>query len=202
MSASTRAPREVDAWRRSGALLSAALALVAAGCDRRPAAWIPAPVETSMTSVRSEVEAAAEDLDSARGLLEADPAAAGQRLDEARGALERLLGYYLPLVDARARAYDACRHCSLGETHAAAAELDQIEVILLAVADRIGPHLEPEIARRLETVSDARAALTATPEQAPELLERLAHELNFMVIKGGLILPGAGAAGGPATPGQ
>ena len=195
-------PMDTASWRRCGGPACGLLLLVLVGCGRDRATWTPVPEETSTIALRTEVQEAAERLESVRSLLLIDPARAEESLISAQQSLHRLLDYYLPVVDARTRAYDAYRLCYLGELNAAAGELDRIEAVLLEVASRGGPHLGPEIARRLELVSDARVAITATPGDAPAMLKKLALELNSMVVKGRLILPGREGADAVERPAE
>jgi hypothetical protein len=104
--------------------------------------------------------------------------------------LDHLLRYYLPLLDARERSYNAYRHFYLGETDQTLRELDEIEALLLGVSELDDGRLLDEMQDPLEKVEDARAALRVGSGQAADDLEALATTLNFLVLKGELVLPG------------
>ncbi|MDX1503676.1 MAG: hypothetical protein R3325_15060 [Thermoanaerobaculia bacterium] len=162
--------------------------LAAAGCSPAPEAWTPVPQESSTTFLDSEVETAAAHVRSARSALPADPEGAAAELAGAEEALTRLLGYYLPLLDARGRAYDAYRHYRMGRTRETERELAEIEKILIRVAGGGGETLLREMEAPLEKLGDARAALASGADEAGEDLEALASRLHFLLVRGGLVL--------------
>ena len=165
-----------------------ALTLLAlAGCRQAPEGWIPVLEETSTTFLRSATESIAAHVRSARSALPGDPHAASAELIKAESTLDHLLTYYLPLLDARERAYNAYRHHQLGRTAETERELDQIERILIEVAHDGGP-LPRAMTEPLERLEDARAAIEAGTDDAAGALEALALRLNSLLVKGGLVL--------------
>lgn len=164
----------------------AALAIVA--CSRAPESWTPVLEESSTTFLKTETEAVASRVRSARSHLPGNPEAATADLDAAEDGLDHLLTYYLPLLEARERAYNAYRHFYLGKTEQTVRELGEVEAILIAVADAGHGHLLREMEEPLEKLADARAALEADTGEAEEALRALASRLNFLLLKGGLVL--------------
>ena len=96
--------------------------------------------------------------------------------------------YYLPVLDARERTYNAYRHYQLGKTRETERELDQVETILMKIAETGDGHLLRAMEEPLETLEDARAALHVDSEEATKALRTLAIRLNFLLVRGGLVL--------------
>ena len=158
------------------------------GCDRPPEGWTPVLEQTSTAFLRTEIEAVAARTRAARNAIASDPDRASAELDAADGLLDNLLSYYLPLLEARESAYNAYRHYYLGDPAQTTVELDKVETVLIEVAKSHSGRLLGEVDDPLEKLEDARAALGANSEEAPQALEALASRLNFLIIKGGLIL--------------
>ncbi len=120
-----------------------------------------------------------------------DPGQAEEELGGAVRALERMSMYYLPLLEARERTYDAHRFLYFGENQRARTEIQAVEEILDAVAETGGPKLLPAMKEPLDLVSEAKAAVMATSDKAPDLIKSLALKLNYMALKGKLEIPDA-----------
>jgi hypothetical protein len=174
--------------RRSIAIVCTLVLLTLAGCRRAPENWSPVLEETSTTTLRTQTEAVAERVRSAAGRLASDPAAAAADLVAAEEGLDHLLAYYLPLVEARELAYNAYRHLSLAEPGQTRRELDQVEAILMAIAEADSGRLLGEMEQALDRVEDAKTALGVDDDEASKALQALATRLNFLVVKGGLVL--------------
>jgi hypothetical protein len=129
-------------------------------------------------------------LQAAQDKIRSDPYDAEEALDSAVEELKCFSEYYLPLLDARERSYNAYRFCYLKEKKRATRELDRIEKTLVSMAEDGGKLLFRELEKPLEILVDARAAIAADPEDAPELLRELANKLNQMLLKMELVLKG------------
>ena len=104
--------------------------------------------------------------------------------------LDHLLTYYLPVLDARERAYNAYRHYQLGRSRETERELDEVEAILMEIAETEHSHLLRAMEEPLETLEDARAALHVAPDEATRELRTLSIRLNNLLLRGGLVLNG------------
>jgi shikimate kinase len=174
---------------RQSTLVAGALALLAGGgCSREPKSWIPVMEETSTAFLVTEAETIATRVRSASAQLPADPEAAAADLAKAQNGLDHLLAYYLPLLEARERAYNAYRHFYLGRTEQTLAELDEVEAILMRVAEADQGRLVREMEVPLEKIEDARVALGGNAQEATEALQALATRLTFLLLRGGLVL--------------
>ena len=170
-------------------LAGAALTLLAlAGCNRAPAGWTPVLEQTSTAFLKTETEEVASHVRLARAELPTKPAKAAAELAKAEDGLDHLLTYYLPVLDARERAYNAYRHYQLGRTQETNRELEEVETILMGIAETGHGHLLREMEQPLETLEDARAALDVDSDEATEALRTLAARLNFLLLRGGLVL--------------
>ena len=171
-------------------LAGAGITLLAlAGCNREPAGWTPVLEETSTTFLKTETEEVASRVRLAQADLPANPEKAAAELAKAEVGLDHLLTYYLPLLDARERAYNAYRHYQLGKTKETQRELDAVETILMAVAESgHSPMQLRAMEEPLETLEDARVALDVDSDEATGALRTLATRLNFLLLKGRLEL--------------
>ena len=158
------------------------------GCRRAPEGWNPVMEESSTAFLTTETEAVASHLRLVQTDLTADPVHAAEELAAAQDGLDRLLDYYLPLLEARELAYNAYRHHYLGKTKQTSRELDDVEMILMTIAKSRHGHLLPEMEDPLEKLEDARAALEASDDRAAEALRELATRLNFLLVRGDLVL--------------
>lgn len=179
----------------TGLLLVFLAGVLGLGCHELDS-WAPAPDETSTRSLELEVEKALAALDEAQSSLPDKPAEVGTSLDEARRSLVRLRDFYLPLLQARRRAYSALAWFHLDTRQRCVDELKQVESILLAISDSGDPQLSRELDPPLQTVVAARAAVRAGRTEAPKLIESLGSQLNLLLIKGDLALHGTRLEGG------
>jgi hypothetical protein len=178
-----------DTKHGTQSLILGTLLLVAGGCNQPHPGWEPPLEETSTRFLQARVEEALQLVRGARGDVRSDPGEVEQQLDGALRTLEQMSKYYLPLLEARERTYDAHRFLYYGETLRARTEIEAVEEILDRVAETGGPALEPVMKEPLDLVSEAKAALLATSDNAPDLIKSLAITLNFMALKGALELP-------------
>ena len=172
-------------------LAGAVLTLLAlAGCNRTPAGWTPVLEETSTGFLKTETEEVASRVRLAQADLPANPEKAAAELAKAEAGLDRLLTYYLPVLDARERAYNAYRHYQLGSSKETERELDEVEAILMSIAETEHGHLLRAMEEPLETLEDSRAALDVDSDEATRQLRTLAIRLNNLLLRGGLVLSG------------
>lgn len=157
------------------------------GCQREPEGWTPVLEQTSTAFLQSHTQNALDEVRNARRLLPTEPERAIEPLDEASAVLDELLGFYLPILEARELTYNAYRELYLGRPDDSERALDDVESILREVAKR-----DPRYYRALETplehAEKAKLSLEAGLAEAQQTLNALANELNFMVLKGDLVL--------------
>ena len=165
-----------------------ALCLSLTGCRNQSQPWVPVLEETSTVALKAEAEAAIAEVEAAQKALVTAPDEAAFSLEKAHLSLGRLLDYYLPVLEARERAYNAYRHYALGERHLTLKELDQVERILVGVAQGDHGHLLREMEDPLEEIEVARVALEANPDEARQALESLARRVNFLLLKAEMVI--------------
>lgn len=158
------------------------------GCEQRPAGWSPVLEETSTAFLETEVDRLAERVRIAQENLEADLPAARTALSEASSSLEHLRQYYLPLFQARERAYNAYRSLYLADRDRVTGELGRIEEILGEMAETAQGARLQEVESLAEVLADARVAVESGGEGAAQALETLARALNQAALKGDLVL--------------
>jgi chromosome segregation ATPase len=164
------------------------LCLLLAACTAGPDGWTPVLEETSTGFLRTETQAVALHVSSALADLREDPDKATSELEAAEDRLDHLTTYYLPLLAAREHSYNAYRHFYLGEIDKTNRDLDSIEELLMSVSESDPGHLLREMESPLETLETARAALEVDGDKAATALRELATRLDFLLVKGDLVL--------------
>jgi hypothetical protein len=175
-------------YKRGFPLLVLGLLGSAGGCDSRPEGWTPVLEETSTVFLETETARVLSHIEAARDRLGTDPAGAEAELSDAQATLEDLRDYYLPILHARERAYNAYRSLYLGDGARVMDELSGIEEILGTVAADAESGALQELQALGEALADARLAVEAGSEEAGPALESLARRLNQAALKGDLIL--------------
>lgn len=171
-------------------LCLALLPFSVSGCAQQTEGWTPVLEETSVDVLQAKTEKVMNYLHVAQTKIHADLPDAKEALDSAEEELRSVTAYYLPLLDARERSYNAYRFYYLRENERAVAELDRVEQALTRMAEDGSPQLVKELERPLESLADARTAILADPEAAPGLLRELATKLNLMFLRIELVLQG------------
>jgi hypothetical protein len=115
-----------------------------------------------------------------------------ESLERAEVSVRDLASYYVPLLDARERAYRAYRLYHTNRRQVVP-ELARIEAILKDIA-RARPVGAVEDA--LVMVEMARIAAETDDPGVPHAIESLAHRLSLMILKGELVLAGRRADAG------
>ena len=158
------------------------------GCERVPDDWSPVLEETSTTFLETETARALERIQEVEDHLQSDPGRAEAALGEAKMALVYLRDFYLPLFQARERAYNAYRYHRLGEGARVDRELELIEETLGSMAETAGGGPNAELQALAELVAAARIAAKGSPAEAESALEALARRFEQVVVKGDLIV--------------
>lgn len=165
-------------------------ALLLAGCqgERRSAR---AEVPVSFLGGRAEATLAS--VEAARSAhREGDTARVTSELADASKELRRLVGYFLPLLEARDRVAGAAGAVASSDVETAVAALDAAEAILLDVVRSHGPPLERKLRGPLERIEDARVAIEAGElGDARGVLDRLTQQLESLFYRGELVLEGS-----------
>jgi chromosome segregation ATPase len=177
--------------KASGAFAVSALLATVGGLVACPAFEAPGPASVmspALPFLSSEVDRALRSLREARGDLTAEGSHAQEALDEAEAALVRLQTYYVPLLEARQRAFNARQLAASGELGTAEGELGHIETTLLTLARSGGEEMGRQVAEPLDLLEEARVALARSSPEAPARLEDLAERLELMLLKGDLVL--------------
>ncbi|HSF19745.1 MAG TPA: hypothetical protein VLK65_29760 [Vicinamibacteria bacterium] len=110
-----------------------------------------------------------------------------RHLQHAEASLERLNEYYLPLLDAKDRAYQACR-LYYADPGSVGRELEEIEKLLTSIITARGRRVEASMEPAFELLTEARVSMDAGSSAAPKHLHDLARRLSYMLLKGELIL--------------
>lgn len=167
----------------------AVVTLVGAGaCREEPKGWTPVLEQTSTTFLQTLTERAMEKVRAARQAVSDEPRQAIATLDEADAVLQELLEFYLPIFEARELTYNAYRELYLGRADDSARIIGEVESHLHSVAKR-DPRFHRAVLKPLEHAEAARLALeSGVSEEGQQALDVLANELNFLILKGDLVL--------------
>jgi len=173
----------------TAAFTAAAVSTVAgSGCSERPDDWSPVLEETSTTFLETETERVLNDVTSALEQLQTHPDQAEAALQQAVRSLEAINDFYLPLFQAREKAYNAFRYLRLGDHDQVARELETIETTITSMVQKAEGGTLAELQTLAEAVADARVAVEAGTDQGAAAVEELGRKLNQAVLKGDLIL--------------
>jgi hypothetical protein len=164
------------------------MGVLAVACGPESGGWPRLVQSPAAPYLSSEIETALDALSEGRAALPADAAAGREALDEAHAALSRLKTFYLPVLEASRRAYNAHQLAAIGETERAQGELDSIETILLATAEAGPVEVARELEEPLESLEEARVSLASASPETPQRFEWLAERLELILLKGDLVL--------------
>lgn len=176
--------------KRMRRALSAALlvGVSLAGCNQSRESRSPLLEQTSARSIEDEANRALENVRSAAETMASSPDETSTALAEAETSLVHLTAYYLPLLEARARAYNAYSYYQSGRTEMSSEELVAVEEILLSIAQGALPRGEALVSPPTEKLAEANMAVSTVSPSAPVLLEELASLLNQLILKGDIEL--------------
>lgn len=170
------------------AILTSLVLWGSSGCQREPEGWTPVLEETSTAFLETEMGRLLDHVRGARGALGTDPAEVDRSLSEAEASLEHLTDYYIPLFQARERAYNAYRSLYLQDDVRVRDELGKIEEVLDTMAEGAQGARLAELQSLAELLASARLAVEAGPGEGATALETLARSLNLAALKGDLVL--------------
>lgn len=177
--------------KTSGFSWAACLVVVSSiACNREvsSSSWAPVSERTAIRSVRMQVERATRDVDAALMTVESRPEDSALFLRAADRALKHLLDFYAPMIEACESSLSAYQHFDLGDINRAELELIRVEYHLQAIAQANHGELDGGLKIPMEALADARSAVRAGSEKAPELLHSLTIRLNNFTGHGGLIV--------------
>jgi hypothetical protein len=157
-------------------------------CRRGPEGWPRLVQSPSTPFLATQIDKALEKVREGHATLPEEAAAARSALEEADVALSQLKEFYLPLLEATRRAYNAHQLAALGETARAQAELGHIETLLLAVAEDGSMDVVREMEEPLDLLEEARVSLGSSSPETPQRFEWLAERLELAALKGDLVL--------------
>jgi hypothetical protein len=146
--------------------------------------------QTSTRSLEDEANRALEYVHRARQRHVSTEDDVAEALAAAEKSLVHLSGYYLPLVEARSRAYNAYTFSQTGQQDRATEELVVIEQVLLRIANGKVAQAENLVRKPAEKLAEAKIALSAGDADAPRLIGELASMLNHEILKGPIELGG------------
>lgn len=180
----------MESVRRNGWLLPMICLLAASpACQEQPAETPPLLLEEpSMGFLKREIDDAMNEYDSGLAEPMRDSEEAEDYLSRARDRLDRVNTYYLPLVEARERIYNAYQLRAYGRIDRSRQELDLVEELLAGVAKSQNDNAAREMEASLAVLESARVALEEHESEALREMQALIRELNASLYKGRIVV--------------
>ena len=163
--------------------------------QKAPEPWIPVLEGTSfvylndpVTRVNKAVQAAKERVESNQ-LLEA-----GEDLKRAMESISQLQFYFIPMTETRQLVYDADRLFFLGRIPEAKDKLSQAKEFQRGIGDAEHHRLRKPADELFLLLDDLLLTIDEAPRDAPAKFLLAGNRVNLMLLRGDLVLTGAGIA--------
>jgi len=169
-------------------LTVACLVFAFASCQQQPPETAPLLLEEpSVSFLRREIGDAIAEYEQADQSLSNSPEEAQESFARAHERLTHINSYYLPLMEARERTYNAYQLCANGDVDRSSSELDLVEQLLLGVAKTQNETARGEIETVLAALEGARLALDDGSARVTREIEALLRGINALLYKGRLV---------------
>jgi len=163
--------------------------------QKTPETWIPVLEGTSFIYLNDPVDRAIEAVQAAnRGIESNQFPEAKEELQETMDALSRLRFYFIPMTETRQLVYDADRLFHLGRVSEAKRKLEQARDFLRGVGEAEHHSLRKPANELILLLDGLLLTLDESPGDAPAQFQLVGERVNLMLLKGDLVLSGAGIA--------
>ncbi len=163
------------------------------GCrpsERPPEPWVPVLEDTSFSYLKDSVSEAVATLEEARKRIRDGEQGSEALLQPAIDSLLKLRLYYVPMTEVRQLVYDADRLFYLKQGQQAQERLNRASEMLVSIATADGLHLEESVNELISMIDDLVVNIQESSASASEKLRDVGHRVNFMCLKGELVLSG------------
>lgn len=161
--------------------------------QKTPEPWIPVLEGTSFVYLNDPVTRAIEAAQAARERVESNQLSeAGEDLKKAMESLSGLQSYFIPMTETRQLVYDADRLFFLGHIPEAKGKLDQAKKFQREIADAEHHLLRKPANELFLLLDDLLLTIDEAPREAPAKFRILGNRVNLMLLRGDLVLTGAG----------
>lgn len=163
--------------------------------QKTPEKWIPVLEGTSFVYLNDPVDRAVESLQAANRRIESNQLPdAVEELRMAMDALSRLQFYFIPMTEIRQLVYDADRLFRLGRLSEAKGKLEQAKTLLRQIAGAEHHSLRKPANELILLLDGLLLTLDEDPDNAAAKFQLVGERVNLMLLKGDLVLSGAGMA--------
>jgi hypothetical protein len=161
--------------------------------QKTPDPWIPVLEGTSYAFLNGPLDRAMEATQAAEERVESNQMPeAEEELQTAMESLSRLQFYFIPMTEARQLVYDADRLFFLGRVPEAKRKLAQAKDFLRGIGDAERHRLLKPPNEVFLLLDELLLIIDEAPHDAPAKFSLIGNRLNLMLLKGDLVLSGAG----------
>jgi len=174
-------------------MMSLLLSSGISGCvpsERTPEPWIPVLEDTSFSYLKDSVSEAVTAFEEARKRMRDGEQGSEVLLDPAIDSLLKLHLYYVPMTEVRQLVYDADRLFYLRQSQQAQERLNRAKDMLVSLATADGPRFEESVNELITMVDDLVVNIQEVSPRVSENLRDVGDRVNFMCLKGELVLSG------------
>lgn len=167
-----------------------AVVLLFIACDTRQPPWNPIFEDTSFRYLDNSIQNALKTLEKAEEQMRRqEPEDAAASLAAARQICLALKNYYIPLTEVRHQIYDADRFYYLKEEDTAKHCLEESRLIIENINQFAeGNAIHTALIDLVSMIDGCILSMNESPGMASEKMKTLGHQVNLMLIKGGLTL--------------
>ena len=163
--------------------------------QKTPESWIPVLEGTSFVYFSEPLSRALEATQAAKDRIASNQVPeAEEALQAAKESLSRLQFYFIPMTEIRQRVYDADRLFFLGQIPEAKRKLDQAKDLLRGIGEAERHRLRKTADDLVLLLDELLLTIDQDPADAPEKFRLVGNRVNLMLLKGDLVLSGAGVA--------
>lgn len=173
---------------RRSSLVAVGALLALAACRQTPEGSTPVIEEPAVSFLATELSRTLDRVEEARLRVRSDPDRATELLDATAEGLQGLREFHVPLLEARARAYNAYRYHAMDRGADAERELERIETAVLDISRNAEGTAVAELERIAGLVAAARVEIGGASPGAASALRALVTALDDVAAKGDLFL--------------
>lgn len=163
--------------------------------QKTPEPWIPVLEGTSFVYLSDPLARAIKAAQAAKERIESNQVpAAGEELQETIDSLSRLQFYFIPMTETRQLVYDADRLFFLGHVPEAKRKLAQAKDFLREIGEAEHYRLRKPANELVLLLDELLLTIEQAPGEAPAKFRLVGNRVNLMLLKGDLVLSGAGIA--------
>lgn len=161
--------------------------------QKTPEPWIPVLEGASFVYLNDPMARAMGSAQTAKDRIESNQVPeASEALEKTMQSLSRLQYYFIPMTETRQLVYDADRLFYLGRIPEAKRKLEQAKEFLRGVGEAEHHRLRKPANEHILLLDELLLTIDETPGDARTKFQLVGERVNLMLLKGDLVLSGAG----------